>query len=521
MSARVPRSPPKSKMRMRLAILLVILGLGGYSYFAYNKEIFPFTKENKAKLNKLFKGGKVSDTTLEDILAAEEGMGGLVDELGTPSGGTGALGFDESGSLNEPRAKGIESLYQQGLYRQLFEPFDSGVGDLTKEPGQITIGGDVPSSSVQGSLPQPYNYPFPVDERLNDMYGLYPPGGSYGNRTDPYSPIYPGDWGGGSGSGGGSGKPPIDPRVFECNNCGPGMSWDSCSCRCAPEDEPRLMCFREECACPEEREGGRHGNGGWWRGGRGPRDDNDDLPPIPEIPNIPEWIPDEALADIGQLRDVRDRLLQEIDALQEELQNEIDELNDKIEEEKEKRQELEDVVEEIQEEMAEEPEEEHHSHREEWTNIIAIATANHDGVKVEIKQMSDAVKITHSQLESKTSEAQAVTSHMQTVASTGGYSGRRRSSSSGSGATATAGGGSATACAGGKCITAGQAKIRAFRVRAGRQERNFAFAKLQHKAKRMNTLKVPPTAHLKNRQFMNILPPIVARRHFATRIVQS
>jgi hypothetical protein len=597
----IPRAPrtsrilPKSKNRMRLAILSVIVAIGIYSYFAYSKELFPFTKENKAKINKLLKGKNVSDdSAIDDILAEEEG---LVNELGTPSGGTGALGFDDAGSLNQPRAKGIESLYQQGLYRQLFEPFDRGGGGGSEDAGAsdfspITVGGDVPTQSVARSLPQPYRYPFPVDERLNDMYGLFPPGGSFGDRYDPYSPIYSGfGSSGSSGSGNYSNKPPINPAVFNCNNCGPGMSWDNCTCRCMPEDSPRLMCFRPECACPDD--GGSGGPGrDWWRGGRGPRDgsheynDTASCPPgymfdscrckcvspgspeiqcirnctecpegqwysfcsnrcvtgkqkqcapevfeydvpIPDIPDIPDWIPDEALADIGQLRDLRDKLLQEIDELREELQDEIDELNERIEEERQRREELEDLVEEIQEEMEEEetnnvPREERIRNNESRSVAVADAQQAVAEAVAGITQSRAEASTTQTQINSNITKVNTVNSRLQIHATAKSGSGSGSSSGSGSGSTtATAGGGSATACAGGRCITAGQAKVRAFRSMEARQERNFAFAKLQHKARRMNTLKAPPTAHLKNKQFMNILPPIVARRHFASRIIQS
>lgn len=608
----------KPKHRFKVIIFLVILSLSAYSYFAYNKNLFPFTKENKAKLNKLFKGKKEEGEdsgAIEDILSEEQQA--LEDELNAPSGGTGALGLDNSGSLNSPTAKGIESLYQQGLYRQLFEPFDrggTGVGDLTKNPGQITVGGDVPPASVGSTLPAPYRYPFPVDERLYDMFGLYPPGGSYGDRTDPYSMVFP-------PYSSGSGKVPISiDTITKCNSCGPGMSWDSCTCRCQPEDAPRLMCYRPECACPAgdlsndmipDSGGGGGGSdtGSWWgRSGRDhrPRDEGTrhetadcpegymfdscrcscvrpgapeiqcirnctqcpegqwysfcsnscvsgrqkqcmppifepeaDIPNNVEVPDIPNWIPDEALAEIGQLRDVRDRLLQELDDLREELQDEIDELNAKLEEEKQKRQELEDLVEEIQDEVEEEisnnvPPQEREDNNRERDSILAEAEAIRRQIQDEIREIYDRVQTTNSTVTATAGQVSKVNSTIQSRINT--YNSYRNSyttsstrttttATSGSGGTtATAGGGSATACAGGRCITAGQAqKLRSKRVRAmrGRQERNFAFSNLQHKARRMNTLKAPPTSFLKNKQFLNILPPIVARRHFATRIVQS
>ena len=255
-----------------------------------------------------------------------------------------------------------------------------------------------------------------------------------------------------------------------------------------------------------------------WRIG-GHRERRDELPP-----DIPEDLPDDTLAEIGDLRDLRDRLLAEIDALEDDLQEQVDDLRDKLAEEKEKREDLEEVVEEIKEEIADdEPPEER---KKEWIKVIAVAQAGHDGVKAEIKQIVTEVKSTQSTIIAATSQVKAIASKIEAVAVTGkvtakagsGGGSSSSSSKSSSGTKATAGGGKAVACAGGKCISAGMALRRGY---LSRGERQYAFSKLQHKARRMNTLKARPTSFLKNKQFMNVLPPVVKRRHMASRVTIS
>ena len=187
---------PKGSRAKYSLILIAVVGIAAaYSYFAYSRDIFPFTKENKRKLNSLIKGKEpIDEANLDDLLGlGEEDAPGMVDEFGSvnnPRGGTGARGIDEAGGLDDPAIKGdlnLANLYQQELYRQLFLPFeDNPTDDQAIPEDTIVRGGDIPAPDE--GVGTPYKYPFPVDERLYDMYGLFPPGGSYnyGGRTNPY-----------------------------------------------------------------------------------------------------------------------------------------------------------------------------------------------------------------------------------------------------------------------------------------------------------------------------------------------
>jgi hypothetical protein len=508
--------PKKSRTKVTLVLISVVASLSVYSYFAYSRDLFPFTKEFKAKLNKILKGKKEKEELPDDLAAILGEEPGLVDEFGSvnePRGGTGARGLEEAGGLGDPAIKGdlnMANLYQQELYRQLFLPFEDNPqeGDAIPED-TIVRGGDIPASNTPG-VPEPYKYPFPVDERLNDMYGLYPPGGSYGGR-DPYSPFY---GGGGGGYQGGGGRAPFNPNILRCQNCPPGQTWDSCMCRCADEDEPRLMCFRAECACPEDDYGGNGHDGGDY-------EEEEDLPPPPDIP-VPPDMPGDWLVEVDQLRAVRDRLLHEIEQLREQLQEQIDQLQDRIAQERERRQELEDVVEQIQEEMDDTPPEEHHEHSGEWRDRLQSAEEIRDRVIEQIREITERVQDLHSRATASVAEVGDIDSRIRTFGTslgsyrTGGGSTTTRTSTAGGGGTyASSGRGGTTACAGGHCVKANSAaKVGSF----NRKERQYAFSLMQNKARRMRTIKVKPTSFLKNKQLLNILPPVVAKRHMASRL---
>ena len=572
--------PPKSKTKITLALITVVGVAAAYSYFAYSRDLFPFTKAFKRKLNTLIKGKEpTTEEDLDKLLGLEESEGGLVDEFGSvnePRGGTGARGIGEAGGLEDPAIKGdlnMANLYQQELYRQLFLPYEDNPKEGEAIPGDTIVrGGDIPASGTPG-VPEPYKYPFPVDERLYDMYGLYPPGGSYSGRN-PYSPIH-----------GGSyvtrpSKPVFNPAVLNCHDCPEGESWDNCMCRCAPVDSPRLMCYRADCECPGEELGnnddhygggdGVHSNGGdpscppglefdgcrcqcvtpdtpriecirnctecpqdqWYSFCTGQCVSGRQRQCEPEVsyqtPDIPEWIPDNVVAEIGDLRNLRDRLLQEIDDLRDQLQDEIDTLQAKIEEEREKRLELEELVDEIDEEVHEEienntPPRERIEHNEEREERISRAQEIIQRVMEEIRERMSRVTTYRSRVTATVSEVNNVDNRIRIYSSYSGRTGSSRtgsysSSSSGSGTYANTSGGGATACAGGHCVTANAA------ARVGdlsRKERQYAFSKLQHRSRRMKTIKEKPTAFLKNKQFLNVLPPIVAKRHLASRLVLS
>jgi len=197
-------------VKAKLIGVTIIGVIALYLVFAYKKEFFPFTKENKAKLEKLFKGkGAPKDQDLSELERKinqemmqggdEEGLGG-VDKYGNllqPGGGTGAIPLDESG-LHDPVVKGDEemmSTYQQEMFRQLFLPYQqypdfyneqTGAGNLTPGFTPIARGGDLPPPGTVTSMPSPLYYPFPIDERLYNLYGLYPPGGTYRDTLGDY-----------------------------------------------------------------------------------------------------------------------------------------------------------------------------------------------------------------------------------------------------------------------------------------------------------------------------------------------
>src|SRR5215510_1794456 len=530
-------------------ILVTIVGIfAAYSYFAYSRDLFPFTKEFKRKLNKILKGKEpVDDKELEQILGEEQPEAGMVDEFGSvlqPRGGTGARGIAESGGLSDPAIKGdlnLANLYQQELYRQLFLPYEDNPLEGEAIPKDTIVrGGDIPAENTPG-VAEPYRYPFPVDERLNDMYGLFPPGGTYSGR-DPYSPIH-------------GRKPLFNPDVLGCHDCPEGMSWDNCRCQCSPVDSPRLICYRADCECPggdygdgndggpldsEGGNGGIHMNGGdpncppgyefdscrcqcvtpdtpsqecirnctecpedqWYSFCTGQCVSGRQRQCEPEIyehyTDIPDFLPDDLTAEVGDLRALRDRLLQEIADLRDELEAKIDELRDRLAEEQEKREELEELVADIQEEMEhdEGTVEERIEHREEREHDIVNVQQIIERIRDDIRDRWDDVTRTRERVTMAVAEVNNVDSRMSRYqqyrssynggsSSSGSYSGTY--ANAGSGTYSSTGGGSATACAGGRCITAGLARARL----AGdmtKKERQFAFSKLQHKSRRMKTI---------------------------------
>jgi hypothetical protein len=211
--------PKMGGLKAKLILVTIVSVLAVYMYFSYQREFFPFTKENKKKILSMVKGkgngySEEEEEALEEQIKRqleegyedEEGTLGGVDELGSlkqPKGGTGGIPL-ESGGLKDPVVKGDEEMtatYQQQLFRQLFmpyetDPYGSGVGDLTQPFSPIARGGDLPSQRELQELPSLLQHQFPIDERLYELYGLFPPGGTY----RPVLGDYPYYWGYPSGS---------------------------------------------------------------------------------------------------------------------------------------------------------------------------------------------------------------------------------------------------------------------------------------------------------------------------------
>ena len=475
----------KSKFKRQLAVAGVISITAIYLYFAYSREMFPFTKGLKTKINTLIKG----ESEASEIPPAVGEGDNFEEEIFAPSGVPGTLSNLDLTDLynlmvyNQRRLEGQydeEGLLQGGDYPGTYRP------EYDRDPGYEGEEGDL--------------------EDLEEEW-------DHGPRDD---------------------RPIFDPSKYRDRDEEHGGVKD--------EGEGEDM----------ERRRHRHGRRSkwWWKDIRLP-------------PDIPEEIPDEALADIGQLRDVRDRLLAQIELLKQDLQDQIDSLEIQIEEEREAREELEEVVEEMKEEITQAPPEEKTEKNARAVEVIAIARARHDEVMARVEILHDAIEArkesevkavevvnwvnsvvvaatatagTGTSTRSTTSvDVPSITSRIdshisaRTGIGTSAGTGTSTSTSTRTGSTSyttsrtslsnllssASSGGGAVACAGSICVKAN----RAGRVGVlSRSERQYAFSKLQNRARRMNTVKIKPTAFLKNRQFLNVLPPVVKKRHLGTRI---
>lgn len=225
-----------SKAKTKLIAVVIVSVIAAYSWFAWPRGFFPFTKENKEKINKVLKGSDGSTTkeeddaeaqkSIEELLAQQEAE--LEGSVETPRGGTGALPIGQGG-LGEPQIKGdeeISRIFEQELYRQLFLPFERSPNNLAGDTDKfqpILQGGDIPHGNTIGSGIAPFMDPAQCEEFF-DIYGFYPPGGTCREQL--------GDFGHGI-----------------CALCASGFEWDTCSCRCAPIGSPRAQCYRPECDC--------------------------------------------------------------------------------------------------------------------------------------------------------------------------------------------------------------------------------------------------------------------------------
>lgn len=456
---------------MQLAFAGVISVAVIYLYFAYSRELFPFTKSLKTKVNSIIKG--------EEPAAVDETpptQDEYEDEYFAPSGVPGTLS-----NLD------LTDLYNLMIYnqRRLEGDYD--------EHG-IIQGGDVPEDGES-------------DGWIYDQDQGYTEEGDLEDGGTGYDDNYEEDTG--------DDRPVFDPSTYQ------------------EGDEEGRRRWRGDR--------GRHR--GWYRNGKWPIE----LPP-----DIPEEIPDEALADIGQLRDVRDRLLAQLELVRQELQDQVDELQAQLDEEQNARQDLEDTVAELKDEIEKEPEPVKKKEiTEKAITVIAEAKANYTEAVAKVEYYNNSIN------ELKTTEAKAVdvvnwVNSVVTAVATAGTGTTTAKATSGSGTTsattssgsrtgtrststysttsrtsstsrtgstsASAGTGGAVACAGSICVRAGLARKVGM---LSRRDRQIAFSQLQNKARRMNIVKPKPTAFLKNKQFLNVLPPVVKKRHFSTRLTLS